>query len=130
MNNQTANIVLDPYTLLSLVPESGKGSLSYVNWYLVCNTSTAVYSTFAPIVLKYNIPKTVVFASAVAVVGSKTFGGSGTLQAPGLSSGQIPATTPIFIISHGCEGAGITTCTVDTANYGQNSPFVTTLFHS
>jgi hypothetical protein len=38
-------------------------------------------------------------------------------------------TTPVFMVSHGCEAQAITTCSVNQANYGQNSPYVTTLFY-
>lgn len=129
LNGQQANIVLDPYTLLSLVPESGKGSLSYTNWFIVSNKTTggfnAILSSYTPVVLKYNVPVTVVFASGASLYGSSFV--SGDLQPVGQIAGG--TTTPIFIVSHGCEGVGITSCSISNANYGQNSPYVTTLFY-
>lgn len=130
LNGQQANIVLDPYTLMSLVPESGKGSLSYTNWFIVSNKTTggynAILSSYSPVVLTYNVPTTVVFASGNPLDG-KSFV-SNDLQAVG-SSIAAGTTTPVFIVSHGCEGIGISTCTISNANYGQNSPYVTTLFY-
>lgn len=129
LNGQQANIVLDPYTLLSLVPESGRGSLSYTNWFVVSNKTTggfnAILSSYTPIVLKYNVPVTVVFAAGAPLYGSSFT--SADLQPVGQIAGG--TTTPIFIVSHGCEGIGITSCTIASANYGQNSPYVTTLFY-
>lgn len=127
LNNQTANIVLDPYTLLTQIIESGGGAVKYVFWYVVSNTSSgAILSTYTPIVLEYNKPTTVVFASSAAIIGSTVFN-KNTLQSPGVSQ---PSTAPLFMVSHGCEGIGKTTCSnVAQANYGQNSPYVTTLYY-
>lgn len=125
-NAQHANIVLDRYTLMSLVPESGKGSLGYIDWYIVSNSSTAILSSYTPIVLKYDTPVTVVFASAIPLTTGSTYT-STNLQATGhMAAGT---TTPVFMVSHGCENIGITTCSSASANYGQNSPYVTTLFY-
>jgi flagellin-like protein len=128
-NQEGNNIVLDPYTLMTLVPESGRGSLSYIPWFIVSNKSTggfnAILSSYTPIVLQYNTPVTVVFASATALAGVGFAGGD--LEAVGnIAAGT---TTPIFMVSHGCEAPAITTCEVSSANYGQNSPYVTTLFY-
>lgn len=130
LNQQKANIVLDPYTLMSLVPESGKGSLSYTNWFIISNQSTGghnmILSAYTPVTLVYNVPQTVVFASNAPILSGQTFT-INSLQATGtVASGT---TTPVFMVSHGCEAQGITTCTISSANYGQNSPYVTTLFY-
>jgi hypothetical protein len=130
LNQQHSNIVLDPYTLMSLVPESGRGSLSYTNWFIISNLTVSGYRTilsaYTPLVLTYGVPVSVVFAASAPQTSGINFGIS-YLQATGtIAAGT---TTPVFMVSHGCEGSGITTCTASASNYGQNSPYVTTLFY-
>lgn len=126
LNQQRANIVLDPYTLMTLVPESGKGALSYIPWFIISNETNRILSVYTPIVLTYDIPVTVVFASGFPLTSGTSFT-NGDLQSVGTIAAGI--TTPVFMVSHGCEGSGITTCVLSRANYGQNSPYVTTLFY-
>lgn len=125
-NAQHSNIVLDSYTLMSLVPESGKGSLGYVDWYIVSNSSNVILSSYTKVVLKYDVATTVVFASSVPLSTGSAFT-STSLQATGTMAAG--TTTPVFMVSHGCEAPAITTCVTSQANYGQNSPYVTTLFY-
>ncbi|MDG6990960.1 MAG: hypothetical protein JRM99_06010 [Nitrososphaerota archaeon] len=130
LNQQKANIVLDPYTLMSLVPESGKGSLSYTNWFIVSNTSTGGFNSillsYTDVVLKYDVPQVVVFAASAPQLSGVAYSGT-YLQATGAVAAG--TTTPVFMVSHGCEAAGITSCAITGGNYGQNSPYVTTLFY-
>jgi hypothetical protein len=128
-NPQHANIVLDPYTFFSLIPESGGGALSYTDFFVVSNytsgSNNVILQTYSPIVLQYNKPMTIVVASSKALDGIPF--SSTTLQ--GLGNVASGTSMPAFLISHGCEAVGQTTCLVPSSNYGQNSPYVTTLFY-
>ncbi|MDE1854143.1 MAG: hypothetical protein KGI38_10440, partial [Thaumarchaeota archaeon] len=126
LNPQHANIVLDPYTLFSQIPEKGSGTLKYTDWYVISNSTNVILSLYTPIVLLYNKPVSIVFASGVALTSPSSFISSSIQGMGSLSSGTI---TPVFIVSHGCEAIGQTTCLVANSNYGQNSPYVATLFY-
>jgi hypothetical protein len=131
-NPQHANIVLDPYTLFSLFKLISQSDdvLHLSNWYVIANYTSGgnniILSQYTPFVLTYNRPVSIVFASRIPLPTGTSFT-SAALQGPGvITAGTMAAA---FIVSHGCEAVGQTTCLVTNANYGQNSPYVATLFY-
>ncbi|TLY14873.1 MAG: hypothetical protein E6K86_07345 [Thaumarchaeota archaeon] len=121
LNPLRLNITLDQFTLMTEfvppVPGFGGGSANSYAWYIVSN-STNVLSAYSKFTLFYNRPVTLVFASSSA----------GTLvpYAPVILSGTI---TYGFLVSHGCQGMKQASCQSTTDNYGQVSPYVSTLYY-
>jgi len=121
LNSAQQNITLDQYTLMTEfvppVPGFGGGSATAYAWYIVSNSST-VLSAYSKFTLFYNRPVTLVFASSSA----------GTLipYAPVILSGTI---TYGFLVSHGCQAIKQSNCQSTTDNYGQVSPYVSTLYY-
>jgi len=121
LNSLHQNITLDQYTLMTEfvppVPGFGGGSATAYAWYIVSNSST-VLSAYSKFTLFYNRPVTLVFASSSA----------GTLvpYAPLILSGTI---TYGFLVSHGCQAIKQSNCQSTTDNYGQVSPYVSTLYY-
>jgi len=121
LNSFQQNITLDQYTLMTEfvppVPGFGGGSANSYAWYIVSNSST-VLSAYSKFTLFYNRPVTLVFASSSA----------GTLvpYAPLILSGTI---TYGFLVSHGCQAIKQSNCQSTTDNYGQVSPYVSTLYY-
>ena len=121
LNSFQQNITLDQYTLMTEfvppVPGFGGGSANSYAWYIVSNSST-VLSAYSKFTLFYNRPVTLVFASSSA----------GTLvpYAPVILSGTI---TYGFLVSHGCQAIKQSNCQSTTDNYGQVSPYVSTLYY-
>ncbi|TLX99252.1 MAG: hypothetical protein E6K95_09865 [Thaumarchaeota archaeon] len=121
LNQLRQNITLDQFTLMTEfvppVPGFGGGSANSYAWYIVSN-NTNVLSAYSKFTLFYNRPVTLVFASSSA----------GTLvpYAPVILSGTI---TYGFLVSHGCQGMKQASCQSTTDNYGQVSPYVSTLYY-
>lgn len=121
LNANQKNITLDAYSLLMQFmpppPGLGGGNARQYAWYVVSNTSNTINPTYSPITLFYNQPKTIVFASS----GPSTFAG----YAPGISASTVVL---VFVLSHGCQGIRLSNCNSNTYNYGQNVPYVSTLY--
>ena len=139
LNPDHYSIVLDQFTLIYETSFHGKnGQANFLSWYVISNESTsghnAILSEYQPIILNYNIPTPVVFASSQCLKASQgpltensNCGGLG-LQAPGTSAGTIDT---VFIMTHGWEIAppvSMSSLTYAGANYGQNLPYVSTLY--
>ena len=118
-----SNITLDKYTsILEYWPVGS--SFRTARAYIISNITKTIQSQFTPIVLYYNKPVTIVFGSASPGAFSPiSFSGS---NAP--SSGTIAA---VNIVSHGWKAisyAKIIGASPPGGNYGQNSPYVATLY--
>jgi hypothetical protein len=126
LNPSRLNITLDQYSLINHVVESGSGAVKYYVWYIVGNHTSGAHnvinSTFTSLFLPYNKPVTLVFASASPVAQSG-------FSAQSLSQIKQGSTAPVFIVSHGWKGLEKSKQTSSSANYGQNSPYVTTLYY-
>ncbi|MEM0075575.1 MAG: hypothetical protein QXV84_04420 [Conexivisphaerales archaeon] len=125
LNPQQQSITLDQYTLLEQIMPGSGSDFKAQNWFIVSNSSNVILSSYSPITLQYNVPVTLVFASSGA--GSfgpqpASFSGDSSDKS---NSPKIPFTVLVFISTHGCEGS--TSCS--PSNYGQNSPYVTTLYY-
>ncbi len=123
VNFQHKNMTLDSYTLLANLqaPVQGQGGGTTRNyaWYIVSNDSSGnINSNYQQITLPYNTPKTVVFAS----LGPSAF----SPNAPAISAGTIIFVSILF---HGCEGIRSVNCVSSNDNYGQNIPYVSTLYY-
>ncbi len=123
-NPQHANITLDKYTLIEHYWPVG-ASFRTATWYIITNVTNTIASTYAPIVLYYNKPATLVFASSAPGTFTPTNGissggppGSGTLAA-------------VNMVDHGWEAKSFNAIigpSPPVPNYGQNSPYVSTLY--
>ena len=123
VNLQHKNMTFDLYTLLADIqaPVQGQGggtSRSYA-WYVISNDSASnINPNYQQITLPYNVPTTIVFASQTP--------GAFTPYAPGISAGTIIFVSLLF---HGCEGIRAVNCISANDNYGQNIPYVSTLYY-
>jgi hypothetical protein len=101
-------------------------NFSTVNWYIVSNSSSGkVDATYSPIVLLYNKPVTVAFASyAPGTFTPFTVNGGGA-QILGQNP---PVLSLVFITVHGCLGLRTSSCSNANTNYGQSIPYVSTLY--
>ncbi|MDG6940182.1 MAG: hypothetical protein JRN39_07265, partial [Nitrososphaerota archaeon] len=130
------NITLDQFSVLEQLMLHGT-TQKVVTWYLASNSSTEISNYYTPVVLTYNKPTFLLFAAAgpVCVQGQSsptctTFSSSGVgaLACNG-QQGPCPGiTAPVFLVSHGCLGLEFSMCSYASSNYGQNSPYVTTLY--
>lgn len=127
LNSNKLNITLDQYTLMdSFFPpkSTGGGNNPTLAYYVVSNVSNTISTNYSPLVLDYNQPKTVVFASGNPD-GSLSFSPQGTNFCS-----YKPAITFSFVVSHGCQGVSLVKCnTVSNDNYGQVAPYVSSLFY-
>jgi hypothetical protein len=123
VNYSHKNMTLDAYSLLAHIqaPLAGQGggtSRSYA-WYVISNDSASnINPNYQQITLPYLIPVTVVFASQTP--------SAFTPYAPGISAGTIIFVSVLF---HGCEGLRALSCVSSNDNYGQNIPYVSTLYY-
>lgn len=126
LNPNQLNITLDQYSLINHVIESGSGAVKYYVWYIVGTHTSGgqivINSTFTHVFLPYDKPVTLYFASSSPVTASG-------FSAQGLSQVKQGSTAPIFIVSHGWKGMPFKSQVETNANYGQNSPYVTTLYY-
>jgi hypothetical protein len=121
LNPDELNITLDQYSLIMQLSIHGSSGLVPIVWYVVSNSSQTILSSYNPIVLQYNKPTLLLFASSNPV--GSGFGPKTACASP--SSCVSPDfTAPVFLVSHGWKGIP----TTQQANYGQNSPYVTTLY--
>jgi len=123
VNLQHKNMTLDSYSLLAHVQAplqgQGGGTARSFAWYVISNDSAGNISpNYQQITLQYNAPKTIVFASLTP--------GAFTPNAPSISSGTIIFVSVLF---HGCEGIRAVNCITPNDNYGQNIPYVSTLYY-
>ena len=132
LNPSQLNITLDPYTQIAqfFPPTSSKGggTAGETSWYIVnIADGNEINETYSPIVLPYDQPVTLYFASAAPITGTQGF----TPQSVSGSGSGVPAgsTAIVFIVSHGCKGKALSSCNTSNYNYGQNSPYVTTLYY-
>ena len=122
LNPNQLTITLDPYSLINQVIEHGSGAVKYQIWYVVSNdSSNVILSTYTPLSLVYDKPTVIVFAALNAMSSGTPFAGEGL---PAMAE---YSTAPVFIVSHGWKGLSMPQ-PESTANYGQNSPYVTTLY--
>ncbi len=121
-NPQQANITLDQYSFIEHF--WGKGSSFRVAiWYCVSvsGKTLQVDSSYEPITLIYDKPTVLYFASASP-------GGFVPYSLGGSNSPPSSTIASVFIISHGWEGVSTANLATTTQNYGQNSPYVSTLY--
>lgn len=121
LNPNQLNITLDEYTQILLFWGQGS-SFRTQAWYIINNSSNTISSTYSPITLYYNQQKTLVFASA----------NPGSFSRQSMSGSSAPTSgtiSQIFIVSHGWKGLSSSKYTIPYSNYGQNSPYVSTLFY-
>ncbi|QQG49297.1 MAG: hypothetical protein HY247_03025 [archaeon] len=136
LNSLHKNLVLDENTVLEMFTPHGASGFGLLYWYLVSTSGSVILDHYTPIVLQYNKPVTLTFASSG---GANPYpvcqqGGSGCRTVSQVGIGQIttgsssitpPADLLVFILSHGCEGTNQASCAATSANYGQNLPYVT-----
>ena len=136
LNPDQLNITLDQFSVLQQMMLHGT-TQKLVTWYLASNSSTDINNYYTPIVLTYNKPAFLLFAASgpVCIQGQSsptctTFSLSGVgVLACNSNQGPCPGiTAPVFLVSHGCLGIELATCSYSNGNYGQNSPYVTTLY--
>ena len=138
LNPQHASIVLDQFTLIYQNSFYGDQNLhvNLIPWYVVSNQSNKLLNTYTPIILNYSVPTTVVFASTTCVnaAAGPNFGSpctslkSAGIQSPSMNPGTI---STVFIMTHGWELAppfSLSSLSYNSANYGQNLPYVSTLY--
>ena len=151
LNSEKADIVLDQYTLVFLNSFYGKTHQDQIPWYIASVGPASgghipIYSDYTPYVLHYDVPTWVYFISSTCVIDAS---GSGpqydwycnnfSPQSNQYNSGQVAT---VFILSNGWKyAAGSYTLTQGysnslvyygyglSPNYGQNSPFVSSLFY-
>lgn len=148
LNPSEKTIVLDQFSLIYQTSFYGAQHTNTIPWYIVSNGTESnglipIDTEYTPIVLKYDVPVTVFFASSSCIVaatgpsetGCKPFGLT-LEQSPGCSnSGCAGSEATVFILSNGWElvppvtSQEIADLSYSTANYGQNSPFVSTLYY-
>ncbi len=132
LNPEHDSIVLDQFTLIYQNSFYGNSHQNFVAWYVVSNDSSDIESSYTPIVLPYDIPVTVVFASSVCVTAANGPNDcSGNAFAPGSSPSSAYTISANFIISHGWEApppVSVGSLTYAGVNYGQDAPFVSTLY--
>ena len=151
LNSAHNSIVLDQYTLLyeAFPHENSNLASSFEPWFVVSNEtsggSNVILEDYSPITLPYNAAVTVVFGAANCVPespGPNVPGNSCVAVAVSNSPLQLsPFTllknlnpgfaTTVFIMSHGWElqpPVSISSLSYSGANYGQNLPYVSTLY--
>ncbi|MEM3267683.1 MAG: hypothetical protein QXR69_03225, partial [Conexivisphaerales archaeon] len=120
LNPNQLTITLDQYSLLLQNFFTGSSSFPNTFWYIITNKTDSsgnnvIMSQYTPVVLPYNVPVTIIFASQ----------NSGSFALPnGQFSPKSGTIAQCFIVAHGWEGIPQS----QTPNYGQNMPYVTTLY--
>jgi hypothetical protein len=134
-NPNQANITLDEYSLIMQLEIHGSSGMTPLTWYIVSNYSTVILQNFNLITLKYGVPVLLLFSAGAPVCAAGQSSGTAgctTFSGPSTCSGAAcPSpgnTAPTFIVTHGCKGLALSACSYNTANYGQNSPYVTMLY--
>lgn len=136
LNPTQLNITLDQYSYIEELGIQGQ-AVSGLSWYIISNSSTTILNHYTPVTLQYDKPVTLFFASGVPAcyVGEA----AGTAQCnnftpltPVLNGNKVVPSGfqfSVFIISHGWKGMALSKQTAKNTNYGQNSPYVTTLYY-
>jgi hypothetical protein len=142
LNPSHASIVLDQFSLLYQVFPQGSHTQT-VPWFIVSNKTTGGYDsilgTYDPVVLYYDVPTTVLFAASGCVASAEGPNLCSSLSSSSNCSpcAQNPQTgavyvSTVFIMSHGWETNSTTPnwsiLNYSNANYGQNLPYVSTLY--
>jgi hypothetical protein len=139
LNHQQADVVLDQYTLIYLNNFYGNSHQNNIPWY-IANTGPAsgqkipIYTYYTPVVLTYDNPTTVYFISSSCITAaSGPNGGNCAAFSPQGNSYSEGSVATVNILSNGWELAhgsySIPSLTYSEANYGQNTPYVSTLFY-
>jgi hypothetical protein len=161
LNQKSARITLDQFSAIFQLFIAGANSKPPVTgWYLISNTSNFIYSHFHNTTLFYQVPRTLVFASASCVaplagqgpdlspshcISSITSSNTGswlqdnglTLNPSACSGASCGIAASTFILTHGweyftssppCSPTPSGCANFNSANYGQNLPYVTTLY--
>ena len=144
LNPAYKDIILDQYTLLYESFFNGPTHVNDLPWYIASVGTESgglipVMSAYTPVVLQYNIPVTLYFLSTNCITYSSGGPPNGSscgsfsptsAQAYHYSAGTVAT---IFILSNGWEYSPgtytISGLSYQSANYGQNSPYVSTLFY-
>jgi hypothetical protein len=132
LNAQQASIVLDQFTLIYQNSFYGNNHQNFIAWYIISNQSNYISKSYTPIILPYDVPTTVVFASANCVnaaAGPNDCGGS--FFTPVSSPSAANTISANLIISHGWElqpPISLNSLSYSTSNYGQDSPYVSSLY--
>lgn len=154
LNNKTASIVLDQFTALYLLLVHGASGAVPIPWSIVSvqGSNLNIMSQYTPITLGYGTPTTIYFAAAACdqqtqPTGMNAYGnlGSACPVVSGLS--QIQSIGPngnikisagfdasVFIMAHGWlylpmpSLSALSYTGTNPTNYGQNLPFVTSVF--
>jgi hypothetical protein len=120
LNSEQKNIILDGYTRIFQFWGVGS-SMRRATWYIVSNQSNTILNSYTPIELEYDKPTVLVFASRSPY----------TFQPVRLSGDEVPpqgTLAGVLILSHGWIGINYNQIGYTTPNYGQSSPYVTTLY--
>lgn len=144
LNPSYKDIILDQYTLLYESFFNGPTHVNDLPWYISSvgtesNGLIPIMNDYTPVVLTYDTPTTLYFLSSncVSYASGGPSGGSScssfsptTSQSYQYSAGTVAT---IFILSNGWEYPpgtySLSSLSYQTANYGQNSPYVSTLFY-
>ncbi len=139
LNPVKDSIVLDQFTLIYQNSFYGDQNLrvNLIPWYIVSNQSNKLLNTYTPVILNYSVPTTIVFAGTTCITAAvgPNFGGGACntlknagIQTPNMNPGTI---STVFIMTHGWEISppiSWTQLSYSNANYGQNLPYVSTLY--
>lgn len=142
LNAQQADIVLDQFSLLYQVVQGANAKGTYYSWFIASNVTNGghnvILEKYNPIVLTYNTAATVIFLAGNCVASNQgpNLGcnplTSGFVGVPsGAGSGY---TSTVFIMTHGWEMfpainlAKLSYTGVNATNYGQNLPYVSTVY--
>jgi hypothetical protein len=142
-NPSHATITIDQFSLLMQLQLHGSSGVVPLIWYIISNSSKVAGTTLYPILqrfnlitLPYGVPTNLVFSAANPVCLAGQSSGTNGCQILSTSSGNLfkcggstcpgtGSTDPTFIVTHGWKAIP----TTQTANYGQNSPYVTILYY-
>ncbi len=125
LNSNGFTIALDQYSLGTLFWPIGS-SYRTATWFIVSNSSGVIQSSYTQVSLLYNVPKTLVFASGNCI-GSSPCGSFAVQTMSGSTAPTAGTLAGVNLVTHGC--LNVSPCTIPTStNYGQNSPYVSTLF--
>lgn len=120
LNAAQKNIILDGNTRILQFWGVGS-SMRRATWYIVSNQSNTILGSYTPVELQYDKPVVIMFASRTPY----------TFQPVRLSGDEVPPSgtlAGVFILSHGWVGVEYSRIGSTPTNYGQNSPYVTTLY--
>ena len=147
LNHLKDSIILDQFSILYQNAFFGHDHVDMISWYIAnvgpqSNGMIPVMNEYQPVVLPYNTPVTVYYVAAGCLTASQgpndpnascnTMNYQGAVQSPGSKDGA-GTSANVFILSNGWEyPAGsyqISNLAYSGTNYGQNTPFVSTLYY-